>query len=123
MMIFPFSLVLMYGRMLKRVRHSVVIFSVMLVLMVGTVVWVIYFDTMKPNPGIYTFLAPNRRPFDRNKAQRDLGCGISVDESSTTSTSNSVKDHIFVASRELCIDWSGCHSSFVTNKPSPIVKA
>ena len=26
MMLFPFSLVLMYGRMLKRVRHSVVIF-------------------------------------------------------------------------------------------------
>ena len=51
-MIFPFSLVLMYGRMLKRVRHSVVIFSVMLLLMVGTVAWAIYFDTMKPNPGI-----------------------------------------------------------------------
>ena len=52
MMLFPFSLVLMYGRMLKRVRHSVVIFSVMMVLLVGTVVWAIYFDTLKPNPGI-----------------------------------------------------------------------
>jgi len=30
MMLFPFSLVLMYGRMLRRVRHSIVIFSVMM---------------------------------------------------------------------------------------------
>jgi K+-transporting ATPase ATPase A chain len=52
MMIFPFSLVLMYGRMLKRVRHSIVIFSVMMVLSIGTIVWAIYFDTLKPNPGL-----------------------------------------------------------------------
>src|SRR6266851_4683906 len=52
MMIFPFALVLMYGHMLKRVRHAVVIFSVMLVMFVGTVVWAIYFDTLKPNPGL-----------------------------------------------------------------------
>src|SRR6202049_824856 len=42
----------MYGRMLKRIRHSIVIFSVMMVLMIGTVVWAIYFDTLKPNPGL-----------------------------------------------------------------------
>ena len=30
MMIFPFALVLMFGRMLKRMRHALVIFSVML---------------------------------------------------------------------------------------------
>lgn len=52
MMVFPFSLVLMYGRMLKRIRHSIVIFSVMLLLFIGTVVWTIYFDTLKPNPGL-----------------------------------------------------------------------
>jgi potassium-transporting ATPase potassium-binding subunit len=52
MMLFPMALVLMYGRMLGRFRHSVVIFSVMLLLFVGTVVWAIYFDTMKPNPGL-----------------------------------------------------------------------
>jgi potassium-transporting ATPase potassium-binding subunit len=46
------ALVLMYGRMLHRFRHSVVIFSVMLLLFVGTVVWAIYFDTMQPNPGL-----------------------------------------------------------------------
>jgi potassium-transporting ATPase potassium-binding subunit len=36
MMLFPMALVLMYGRMLKRLRHSVVIFSGMLLLFVGT---------------------------------------------------------------------------------------
>ena len=52
MMMFPMALVLMYGRMLHRFRHSVVIFSVMLLLFVGTVVWAIVFDTMRPNPGL-----------------------------------------------------------------------
>src|SRR6202521_2226839 len=52
MMLFPMALVLMYGRMLKRLRHAIVIFSVMLTLFVGTVVWAIYFDTMQPNPGL-----------------------------------------------------------------------
>ncbi len=52
MMVFPFCLVLMYGRMLGRFRHSLVIFSVMLVMFVGGVVWAIYFDTIQPNPGL-----------------------------------------------------------------------
>ena len=52
MMFFPFSLVLMYGRMLNRRRHAWVIFSVMFVLMAGTIVWAVHFDTMKPNPGL-----------------------------------------------------------------------
>jgi potassium-transporting ATPase potassium-binding subunit len=52
MMIFPFSLVLMYGRMLGRIRHSVVIYGVMLAMMVGLIVWVMVFDTMQPNPGL-----------------------------------------------------------------------
>jgi potassium-transporting ATPase potassium-binding subunit len=54
MMVFPFSLVLMYCRMLNRLRHAIVIFAVMMVLFIGTVVWAIYFDTMKPNPGLTT---------------------------------------------------------------------
>jgi K+-transporting ATPase ATPase A chain len=52
MMLFPFSLVLMFGRMLKRLRHSYVIFSVMMVLMIGTVVWAVYYDALQPNPGL-----------------------------------------------------------------------
>ncbi len=52
MMLFPFGLVLMFGQMLKRLRHSYVIFSVMMVLMIGTVVWSISYDTLQPNPGL-----------------------------------------------------------------------
>jgi K+-transporting ATPase ATPase A chain len=52
MMLFPFALVLMYGRMLNRLKHSWVIFSVMMLLMVGTVVWSVYYDTYQPNPGL-----------------------------------------------------------------------
>jgi K+-transporting ATPase ATPase A chain len=50
MMIFPFALVLMYGRMLKKMRHAYVIFSVMLFLMAGTIIWSVLFDTYMPNP-------------------------------------------------------------------------
>ncbi|MEK7888360.1 potassium-transporting ATPase subunit KdpA [Burkholderia contaminans] len=50
MMIFPFSLVLMYGRMLGRMRHAVVIYGVMLSMMIGLIAWAVYFDTLQPNP-------------------------------------------------------------------------
>jgi K+-transporting ATPase ATPase A chain len=50
MMIFPFALPLMYGRMLGRFRHGVVIFAVMLAMMAGTIVWSVCYDTLKPNP-------------------------------------------------------------------------
>ena len=52
MMLFPFALVLMYGRMLTRIRHSLVIYGVMLTMMAGLIAWVIYFDTLQPNPGL-----------------------------------------------------------------------
>jgi K+-transporting ATPase ATPase A chain len=42
----------MYGRMLGRLRHAGVIFSVMMLMMVGTIAWSIYFDTLNPNPGL-----------------------------------------------------------------------
>jgi potassium-transporting ATPase potassium-binding subunit len=50
MMIFPFTLVLMYGRMLRRVRHAVVIYGVMLTMMVALIAWTVYWDTLQPNP-------------------------------------------------------------------------
>jgi K+-transporting ATPase ATPase A chain len=52
MMLFPFALVLMYGRMLGRIRHSIVIYAVMLAMMAGLIAWVIVTDTMQPNPGL-----------------------------------------------------------------------
>ena len=52
MMLFPFALVFMYGRMLGRLRHAWVIFWVMMAMMVGTIVWTVYYDTLQPNPGL-----------------------------------------------------------------------
>jgi potassium-transporting ATPase potassium-binding subunit len=52
MMLFPFALVLMYGRMLGRVRHAWAIFSVMMALMIATIAWTVYYDTFQPNPGL-----------------------------------------------------------------------
>jgi len=62
MMIFPYSLVLMYGRMLGRLKHGWVIFSVMMLMMIGTVVWSVYFDTLKPNPAFTAH--PDARSYD-----------------------------------------------------------
>src|SRR4029077_7586106 len=52
MMVFPMALVLMFGRMLRRVRHAVVIYAVMGTLLVGMIGWAIYFDTLQPNPAV-----------------------------------------------------------------------
>ena len=52
MMLFPMALVLMFGRMLRRVRHAVVIYAVMGTLLVGMISWAIYWDALQPNPGI-----------------------------------------------------------------------
>src|SRR5580658_1566643 len=61
MMWFPMALVWMFGVMLGRKRHSLVSFSVMFVLLAGTIVWSIYFDTLKPNPGLIAH--PQSRTF------------------------------------------------------------
>jgi len=52
MMIFPFALVFTYGRMLNQIRHSIVIFLVMLFFAASTIIWTIHFDTLKPNPAM-----------------------------------------------------------------------
>lgn len=50
MMLFPFAIVLFYGRMLNCFKHSIVIFLVMLVLMSSCIAWTIFYDTLAPNP-------------------------------------------------------------------------
>jgi K+-transporting ATPase ATPase A chain len=62
MMLFPFALVLMYGRMLGRMRHAWIIFSVMMALMAGTIGWTVWYDTLKPNPGLTAH--PVRRRYE-----------------------------------------------------------
>lgn len=48
----PIASLVMFGRMLKNMRHAAVIFGVMLVFSVATIAWAISFDTMKPNPAL-----------------------------------------------------------------------
>jgi K+-transporting ATPase ATPase A chain len=59
MMLFPFALVLMYGRMLGRFRHGLVIFSIMSLLMASCIGWAVYNDTLKPNPAMTAHAAQN----------------------------------------------------------------
>ena len=49
--LYPFALVLMFGRMLRQMRHAWVIFGVMMAMFVVTIGWGIYWDTLQPNPG------------------------------------------------------------------------
>jgi potassium-transporting ATPase potassium-binding subunit len=51
-LLFPFSLVVMFGRMLGNLRHAAVIYSVMLVLFLGMIGWAVHFDTQQGNPAL-----------------------------------------------------------------------
>lgn len=51
-LIFPFSLVVMFGRMLNQPRHAAVIYSVMMAMFVTMIVWAVVQDTGKPNPAL-----------------------------------------------------------------------
>src|SRR5262249_7566448 len=51
-LIFPFSLVVMFGRMLNNMKHAAVIYGVMLSMFMGLLVWAIYWDALTPNPGL-----------------------------------------------------------------------
>jgi K+-transporting ATPase ATPase A chain len=51
-LIFPFALVVMFGRMLNNLRHATVIYGVMMLLFLTMIGWAIYWDTCRPNPGL-----------------------------------------------------------------------
>ncbi len=51
-LLLPFAVVVMFGRMLNNMRHAAVIFGVMLVLLLALIGWAIYWDTLQPNPGL-----------------------------------------------------------------------
>ena len=86
MMMIPFALVLMYGRMLGRFRHSLVIFMVMMVLMAGTIIWSVHFDTLNANPGLTSHSArtleiPNRNsPGGKKIIALPAVAGLPVDQ-------------------------------------------
>jgi K+-transporting ATPase ATPase A chain len=51
-LVFPFSLVVMFGRVLGQMRHAAVIYGVMLLLFTGMIAWAVHFDTQRPNPAL-----------------------------------------------------------------------
>jgi K+-transporting ATPase ATPase A chain len=52
MMLIPFSLVIMFGIMIRNLRHGLVIYGVMLVMFVALLAWSVCWDTLAPNPGL-----------------------------------------------------------------------
>jgi K+-transporting ATPase ATPase A chain len=51
-LLFPFALVVAFGKMLGNLRHAAVIYGVMMSLFVVMIVWGIYWDTLHPNPAL-----------------------------------------------------------------------
>jgi potassium-transporting ATPase potassium-binding subunit len=61
-LIFPFSLVVMFGRMIGNMRHAAVIYGVMMLMFVGMIGWAIGWDTLQPNPGLTGHAAMEQSP-------------------------------------------------------------
>jgi K+-transporting ATPase ATPase A chain len=51
-LIFPFSLVVMFGRMLGSLKQAAVIYGVMMLLFIAMITWGVSHDTLEPNPGL-----------------------------------------------------------------------
>jgi K+-transporting ATPase ATPase A chain len=58
-LLFPFSLIVMFGRMLNQMRHATVIYSVMMLMFLAMIGWAVHFDTQQPNPSLAA--QPERR--------------------------------------------------------------
>jgi K+-transporting ATPase ATPase A chain len=56
-LVFPFSLIIMFGRMLRNMRHACVIYGVMMLMFVVMIGWAVYWDTLHPNPGLIAHAA------------------------------------------------------------------
>jgi potassium-transporting ATPase potassium-binding subunit len=84
-LIFPFSLVVMFGRMLGNLRHAAMIYGVMMFMFVGMIVWAIYWDTLQPNPALTD--QPSRTLVMRNARGQRIDkrlpavAGLPVDQS------------------------------------------
>jgi K+-transporting ATPase ATPase A chain len=51
-LLFPLALVVMFGRMLRNMRHAAVIYGVMMLLFATMIGWAVFWDTLHPNPGL-----------------------------------------------------------------------
>jgi K+-transporting ATPase ATPase A chain len=48
----PMASLVMFGRMIRNLRHATVIYAVSLLVLAGLIGWAIVTDTMRPNPGL-----------------------------------------------------------------------
>src|SRR5262249_38756296 len=71
----PVATLVMFGKMLNNFRHATVIFGVMLALSLGTIAWVIHYDTAQPNPGL---TAQAERTYQISDPSVDSGRGAVV---------------------------------------------
>jgi potassium-transporting ATPase potassium-binding subunit len=86
LMIFPFSLVVMFGRMLKHLRHAAVIYGVMLLMLAGMIGWSVYWDALKPNPGFTAHSAVvynEKDPDEKKRISVDEVAALPVDQAET----------------------------------------
>jgi K+-transporting ATPase ATPase A chain len=60
MLLPPAAVIVMFGRMLKNMRHAMVLYAVLLVLLGILTGWVIHFEAQKPNPALLA--QPARTP-------------------------------------------------------------
>src|SRR3954454_23587948 len=51
-LLFPFGVVVAYGRMLGRPRHAAMLFAVTFVLLAAMTAWAVHFDDVQPNPAL-----------------------------------------------------------------------
>jgi K+-transporting ATPase ATPase A chain len=79
-LLFPFSLVVMFGRMLRQYRHAALIYGVMLVMFTGMIVWAVHFDTRQPNPAL---LAQEERTKSKDGIETAAVPALPVDQTVT----------------------------------------
>jgi potassium-transporting ATPase potassium-binding subunit len=83
----PVATLVMFGKMLNNFRHAAVIFGVMLVLSLGTLAWVLHWDTGKPNPSLITQtertyeITDRSAPDGRRAVTLPAMAGLPVDQS------------------------------------------
>ena len=83
----PLAQLIMFGKMLKQYRHAAVIFGVMLTLSVATIIWAVYWDTGRPNPGLtaqagHAYQIPNATaPGGKRDVTVAAVAGLPVDQS------------------------------------------
>jgi K+-transporting ATPase ATPase A chain len=76
-LLFPFALVVMFGRMLNNLRHAAVIYGVMMLLFTAMIGWAIYWDTLHPNPAL---IAHEARTKDKDGIDVTAVAGLPVDQ-------------------------------------------